>query len=62
MAERDPTVLRAYILPQATDITSSIVNPTVEANNFKLRPALISLVEKDQLDGRPVENSTFVTF
>jgi len=44
MAERDPRVLRDYVLPQATGLTSPIVNPAIEANNFELRAALISFV------------------
>ena len=56
MAERDTRVLRDYVLPQATDLTSSIVNPAVKVNNFELRPALVSFVEKDQFSGRPTEN------
>jgi len=47
VAERVPRVLQDYAFPQASDITSSIVAPIVEANNFELRPALISFVEKD---------------
>jgi len=45
MVERDPRVLQDYVLPQATGLTSTIVNPTIEANNFELRSALISFVE-----------------
>ena len=56
MAEGNPRVLRDYVLPQATALTSSIVNLAVEANNFELRPALVSFVEKDQFSGRPTEN------
>jgi len=56
MAERDPRVLRDYIIPQATNIASSIVNLAIEANNFELRPALVSFVEKDQFGGCPMEN------
>ena len=36
---QDNRVLRDYILPQASGITSSIVSPAVEANNFELSPA-----------------------
>jgi len=46
MAERVPRVLRDYVLPQATGLTSPIVNPAIEVNNFELRPALISFVEQ----------------
>jgi len=47
MAGQDQRVLRDYALSQASGITSSIVNPTVEANNFELSPALIIFVERD---------------
>ena len=56
MVERNPRVLQDYVLLLATDISSSIVNPTVEANNFELLPALVSFVEKDQFSGRPTES------
>ena len=56
MAEENPRMLRDYVLPQATGLTSSIVNPAVEANSFELRPTLVSFVEKDQFSGRPTEN------
>ena len=44
------------VLPQATGLTSPIVNPTIEANNFELGPALISFVGQNQFGGRPTEN------
>ena len=56
MAERNPRVLRDYVLSQATGLTSSIVNPAVKENNFELRPALVSFVERDQFSGRLTEN------
>ena len=56
MADGNQRVLRDYVIPQATGLASSIVNPAIEANNFELRPALVSFVEKDQFSGRPTEN------
>ena len=56
MAERNPRVLRDYVPRQATGLTSSIVNPAIKVNNFKLRPTFVSFVEKDQFSGRPTEN------
>ena len=53
---QDNRVLRDYILPQAAGVTSSIVSPAVEANNFELSPALISFVEREQFAGHPSEN------
>jgi len=50
MAE-DNKVLRDDALPQASGITSSIVSPAVEANNFELSPALISFMEREQFAG-----------
>jgi len=40
-------VLRDYTLPWASGITSSIVSPAVEANNFELSPMLITFMEWD---------------
>ena len=59
MVERDPRVLRDYILSQATGLTSPIVIPAIEANNFELRHTLISFVEQNQFSGRPTENPHF---
>jgi len=56
MTGQDQRVLRDYALPQASGISSSAVNPTVEANNFDLSPALITFVERDQFDGHPADN------
>ena len=56
MAGQDNQLLRDYAPVQASGITSSIVNLTVEANNFKLSPALITFVERDQFGGHPSEN------
>jgi len=53
MAGQDQRVLRDYALPQASGITSSIVNPIVEASNFELSP---TFVERDQFGGYPLDN------
>ena len=53
---KDNRVLRDYALPQASGVTSSIVSPVVEANNFELSPTLISFVEQEQFGGHPSEN------
>ena len=55
MAE-DNRVLRDYALPQTSGITSFIVSPAVEANNFELSPVLISFVEREQFTGHPSDN------
>jgi len=38
MAEGDDRMLQDYALPKASGITSSIVRPTIEANNFPAQP------------------------
>jgi len=43
-------------MAQSSSITSYIVNMIVEAHNFELQPALISLVKRDQFGGHPPEN------
>ena len=56
MAGQDQRVLRDYALSQASGVTSSILNPTVEANNFKLSPTIITFMEWGQLGGHPADN------
>jgi len=56
MAGQGQRVLCNYALPQASGITSFIVNPTVEANNFEFSPALITFMEWDQLGNHPSDN------
>jgi len=56
MVGRDNCILGDYAMSQSLSITSSIVNPRVEANNFELLPALISLVGKDQFGRHSFEN------
>jgi len=52
----DNRVLCDYTLPQASGVTSSIVSPTIEANNFELNPALITFVEQEQFGRHPLKN------
>jgi len=37
--------LRDFITPEVQGIASSIGRPTIDANNFELKPALISMVQ-----------------
>ncbi|MED6129950.1 hypothetical protein PIB30_113042, partial [Stylosanthes scabra] len=36
-----------YTIPSTASCGSNIVRPTVEANNFELKPSLIQLVQQD---------------
>ena len=56
MTGQDQRMLRDYALQQASGITSSIVSPAVEANNFNLSLALIISVERDQFGRYPSDN------
>ena len=38
--------LQDFVTSGAHGITSSIAHPTVDANNFELKPALISVVQQ----------------
>jgi len=47
--------LRDFIIPEVQGVTSSIACPTVDTNNFKLKPALISMMQQSQFGGTPLE-------
>ena len=38
--------LRDFVTPRVQGIASSTARPTVDANNFELKPALISIVQQ----------------
>jgi len=38
--------LRDFITPGVQGISSSIIKPAMEVNNFELRPALVSMVQQ----------------
>ncbi|XP_048494419.1 uncharacterized protein LOC104887343 [Beta vulgaris subsp. vulgaris] len=56
--------LRDYAMPNASGASSSIVRPTISANNFELRPALIQIIQQDQFSGLDNEdpNEHITTF
>uniref|UniRef100_A0A803LJQ5 Uncharacterized protein n=1 Tax=Chenopodium quinoa TaxID=63459 RepID=A0A803LJQ5_CHEQI len=43
-------------MPNAGATSSSIVRPSVNANNFELKPALINIIQQDQFSGFPSED------
>ena len=49
--------LREFVTPGVQGITSSITRLTIDANNFELKPALISMVQQSQFGGTPLEDS-----
>ena len=43
-------------MPNLGDNLSSIVRPTVDANNFEIKPAIIQMVSQFQFGGLPSED------
>jgi len=53
MAER---TLKEYATPSTEEPQAIIVYPTVEGNNFEIKPALLNLVQQNQFSGSPAED------
>ena len=56
MADEERRTLRDFVTPRVQGIASSITQPVVDANNFKLKLALISMVQFSQFGGTPLED------
>jgi len=59
--------LKEYTTPSTKEPHAIIVYPTVEGNNFEIKPALSYLVQQNQFFGSPTEDpnlhvSTFLRF
>ncbi|KEH15433.1 transposable element protein, putative [Medicago truncatula] len=48
--------LKEYATPSTEEPYAIIVYPTVEGNNFEIKPALLNLVQQNQISGSPVED------
>jgi len=48
--------LRDFVTLGVQGIALSIAHPNVDANNFELKPALISTVQQSQFGGTPMED------
>jgi hypothetical protein len=61
---RDRVLLRDLWIPKGRSISSGIVAPVVQANNFELKPALINMVQHRQFGGSAVEDphENIITF
>ncbi|KAL5550767.1 hypothetical protein UlMin_000943 [Ulmus minor] len=44
-------VLRDYVAPNVTGTTSGIRRPTIQANNFEIKPSFIKMVQANQFGG-----------
>ena len=48
--------LRDYATPLVDEIHDSIQRPTIQANNFELKPSIIQMVQNSQFSGSPLED------
>jgi len=48
--------LKEYATPSTEDPQAIIVYPTVEDNNFEIKPALLNMVQQNQFSGSPTED------
>jgi hypothetical protein len=53
MAER---ILKEYATPSMDEPQAIIVYPTVEGDNFEIKPAPLNLVQQNQFSGSPTED------
>ena len=51
--------LKEYATPYAEEPHAIIIYPTVEGNNFEIKPAVIYLVQQNQFFGSPTEDPNF---
>ena len=66
MAEQEANrrALRDFALPSAQGSQTSITRPTVNANNFEIKPSLIQMVQQSQFGGNALDdpNAHLATF
>ncbi|XP_058726309.1 uncharacterized protein LOC131597641 [Vicia villosa] len=48
--------LKSYAIPSQAEPHNSIAAPAIEANNFELKPSLLSAVQQSQFSGNPTED------
>ena len=51
-----PRTLKDYVWPVVNENNSGIRRQTINANNFELKPALISIVQQAQFSGSPLDD------
>ncbi|OMO62746.1 reverse transcriptase [Corchorus capsularis] len=54
--EVDPKPVGDYAIPSITNARTSIARPTIWAQNFEMKPGLITMVQQNPFDGRPTED------
>ena len=48
--------MRDYVSPNVQSDQNPIVRPTVAANNFEIKPAMIQMIQNSQFSGLPHED------
>ena len=56
MAGEERRTLHGFVTPRVQGIASSIARLAADANNFELKPALISMVQQSLFGGTPLED------
>ena len=56
MGDVPKVLLRDLWIPRDQGISSGIIQPVIQANNFELKPALITMVQHSQFGGLAVED------
>lgn len=49
--------LKDYVAPSARGLKSSFRRPMIDANNFELKPSLLSMIQQNQFGGAPTDDS-----
>lgn len=55
-APNPPRPLNSYAIPSQDEPHNNIVAPAIEANNFELKPSLLSAVQQNQFSGGPTDD------
>jgi len=56
MAREERRTLHDFVTLGIQGIASNIAQPTVDSNNFELKPTLTSMVQQSQFSGNPLED------
>src|ERR1043165_1693638 len=51
-----PRPLKSYVIPSQEEPHNNIVAPAIEANNFELKPSLLSVIQQNQFSGGSMDD------
>lgn len=52
----DDKPLKDYAAPSAKELRYNIIRPLSDANNFELKPSLLSMIHQNQFEGMPMND------